>query len=42
MIELRLISAVLIDELSSQAELYEWVKETLIETSNGNAVLPLR
>jgi ornithine cyclodeaminase/alanine dehydrogenase-like protein (mu-crystallin family) len=42
MIELRLISAVLIDELSSQAELYEWVKESLIETSKGNAVLPLR
>ena len=42
MITLRLISAELIDELSSQQELYGWVKESLIETSKGNAVLPLR
>ncbi len=42
MIELRLITAELIDQLSSHDELYDWVKESLIETAKGNAVLPLR
>lgn len=40
--KVRVITTELIDQLSDQQSLYNWVKEALTETARGNAVLPLR
>ncbi len=40
--KVRVIATELIDQLSDQQSLYDWVKEALTETARGNAVLPLR
>ena len=40
--KLRILATNDIDQLSSKQELFDWVKEALVETALGNATLPLR